>query len=657
MASEGKANVSLILELKNRMSSGITRAKEHLNQNVQEIKNKLSDFKKSHIDAFKAMKDEIPGFSRAMELLGNPYVLVTAGLVALGAAGYGITKFSSDWEKGMAKVNVTAQLSKDQLGSLSDKILDIGSKNAVPLAEVPEAFNRIISAGLSVNQSLEALEPTLRAAKAGFTDTSIVAAAGVSVMKSSGEDINKVYDVLFATLNKGNAEFEDIANYLPKLVPDARSLGLSLGEVAGAFAYMTAQGQTAEQSTTLLQNTFKAFGKGEIRKNLEAIGVKVFDGGKVRPFVDIIDDLKNSLTGLTDEQRIKKLEALGLDGEASRGLAAMVQNAGELRTTIDFTTNSAGQLNKAYDNAKTSTDDWVLAMNGLKALFKPVGDGILFAFGAIGTFINGIIGFVSEFKTELLVGITAATLAWVAFNASMITAGIVTAALTVKQWALNIAMNANPIGIIIIAIAALAAFITLIVKKYDEWGAAATIVLGPIGAIVNIVMSLQKHWDEISKAFKDGGIWEGIKKIGAVLLDALVYPIQQLLNMLSKIPGLGKLASGAEWIKEMRAKVLGIDVSKDVAPKKDGDDDNSGGDNPLGTPPIPPLPPKPPKDPSKDITANATQGKNITINIDSFVKGGINTAHTNLQNMDETQLEQWMSNMFMRVIRNAEMGF
>jgi hypothetical protein len=230
---------------------------------------------------------------------------------------------------------------------------------------------------------------------------------------------------------------------------------------------------------------------------------------------------------------------------------------------------------------------------------------------------------------------------------------------TAAQWAFNVAATANPIGILIVGITALIVLIISAIKYYDKWGAAMMMLMGPIGFLVNMVMSFKKHWDEITSAFKDGGILAGLKQIGLALLDALLYPVQQLLELLGKIPGVGKLAvSGAEWIHNLRKNVLGIKVEEpqtDATPEEDpfapepgkpkGATPGAGGTGGGGG------------DPIDKITGAATQQKNLTINIDSFVKGGINTAHTNLQNMDETQLEQWMTNMFMRVIRNAEMNY
>ncbi len=152
--------------------------------------------KKMKMD-FKGFTDQIPMLGGAMDLFSNKWVLLGAGLTGLIGGLGKATSMASDWHKQMAEINVTAELSKDELQGLSDKLLDIGTKNAAPLEEVPKAFSRIISAGLDVNQSLEALEPTMRAAKAGFTDIETVASAGVATMMASGESINKAYDIIF----------------------------------------------------------------------------------------------------------------------------------------------------------------------------------------------------------------------------------------------------------------------------------------------------------------------------------------------------------------------------------------------------------------------------------------------------------------------------
>jgi hypothetical protein len=116
----------------------------------------------------------------------------------------------------------------------------------------------------------------------------------------------------------------------------------------------------------------------------------------------------------------------------------------------------------------------------------------------------------------------------------------------------NAAMTANPIGLIIVGIAALAGWITLIVNKWDDWGAAASLTLGALAIPLSIVMAIIEHWDRIVTAFTNGGMEAGIKAIGVALLDALLRPIQQIYELMSKIPGMASMADAARAVQIIR---------------------------------------------------------------------------------------------------------
>jgi len=145
----------------------------------------------------------------------------------------------------------------------------------------------------------------------------------------------------------------------------------------------------------------------------------------------------------------------------------------------------------------------------------------------------------------IIKGITAATQLW-----------------SVAQALLNVVMTANPIGIIVVAVGALIGLIITVIKKYDEWGAAVTLLMGPLGMVINLVQSFRRNWDAIVEAFKTEGIIAGLKKIGVTLLDAILYPLQQLLETLSKIPKVGgRFAAGAKKLQDLRTKTGAADAA------------------------------------------------------------------------------------------------
>jgi phage tail tape measure protein, TP901 family, core region len=655
MAS-GIAKLKLILDIGNNIKSGLDGAKRQVEKATGQIQAKLNGLKENHIKIFGAMKDEIPGLSRAMELLTNPYVALTAVIVALGIAYGSSVGMALDWQKGMAKANVTAQLSQQELGKLSDKLLDIGSRNVAPLEQIPDSFNKIISAGLDVNTSLAVLEPTLRAAKAGFTDVGVTADAAVNVMNSSGRDINTVYDVLFATVNKGKAEFQDIAKYLPNIVPMARNAGFALEETAGAWAYLTAQGKSAEQATTLTQNAMKAIADPARIKDFKKMGISLYDAqGKVKPLTTIVDMLAKKTKGLSDLSRAKFFGKLGLDMEAAGFFASATQDANKFRETIGFVQNSQGQLNIAYDKAKTPLDNMYIAFNNVKAIAISIGNSTLPVIDFIG---KGLVLLTNNL--DIIGGVLAGVgIAWSILNARMLfnagLQGLVAAKMaivTAAQWAFNVAANANPIGLIVLAIGALIGGLVVAYNKFDKFRA---IVQGSWAAIKTFGVILKNYVvDRVTDFIKGiGSMASAIMKLFKGDFKGAWSDAKQGASQLMGVDAKKRAANSAPRIKEAFNSKYDA-VLKDAKNKKKAEETATTGQTETNTGQTRNVDFKNTKDDAKTI-AGGGQTKNIQINIDSFIKG-FNSTHQSINNMSKDELERWLTEMFMRVVNSAEMA-
>jgi TP901 family phage tail tape measure protein len=647
-------------------NNGLQRLQSRWDQGVDKMKQK-----------FQSLIDMVPGLDGALDKLKNPpLVFGAAFMAAIGFLGKATT-MADDWEKKMAEINVTAGLSKKELRGLSDNLLDIGSRNVKDLDEVPKAFTRIISAGLDVDQSLKALEPTMRAAKAGFTDVETVAGAGIATMMSSGKDINKVYDVLFETVKEGNAEFKDIARYLPKIIPLARSIGYDLESTAGAFASLTTK-LSAEQSTTALEGIMRtlsnadiAMGKvdsktGKYISGFRALGINIFtSAGKIRPLIDIVTEVNKQMDGLTDEQKIKKLSSLGFDQSTALGFQTLAQDVEGLKKATIATTDSQGSLNQAYIDSMTPMEKYQMIQNNIKASMIKLGQEAL-------PYVTAGLEKLAPLFQWMYRNVDVLIPLFFGFTAAL---GI----LTVATWAWNSALLANPVTWIIVGISALIAIIVLAIAKYDEWGATLLLFMGPIGRVISALKLLYDHWDSIKTAFKDGGIIAGLERIGIVLLDVLIQPIEQLLGMLSYLPGsLGRAAKEMQGtVHKFREDMDLTDTAEEVLAKKRPEyldamkahsekllkpnkpfDPNSlygteGGDfkNPLASA-------KDKKTKLKDginrVAGEAKQVRNITITIGSLNSGGINAKADEFKGMTKQDIEDWFNEAMMRIMRNLE---
>lgn len=129
----------------------------------------------------------------------------------------------------------------------------------------------------------------------------------------------------------------------------------------------------------------------------------------------------------------------------------------------------------------------------------------------------------------------------------------------IVQKVMNVILTANPIGLIIVGVAALIAIIVIAIKYYDKFGAVILALMGPLGWFVSALVQIYRRWDRIKEAFTAGGIKAGLLEIGKAILDGILYPFQKLYEMLGKLPGrLGKgYREQAKSIENFREKYLG----------------------------------------------------------------------------------------------------
>jgi hypothetical protein len=116
--------------------------------------------------------------------------------------------------------------------------------------------------------------------------------------------------------------------------------------------------------------------------------------------------------------------------------------------------------------------------------------------------------------------------------------------------------------------------IIAMIAYWDEWGAALSTVLGPLGLVISLIQSFRKHWDAIEEVFSGGGVLAGLNAIGTVINDAILYPLQQVLELMSNLPLIGDMAgSAASFVHDARREAFvsafGEDRTEETAPVVD----------------------------------------------------------------------------------------
>lgn len=186
---------------------------------------------------------------------------------------------------------------------------------------------------------------------------------------------------------------------------------------------------------------------------------------------------------------------------------------------------------------------------------EQAGYGIKKFFSNIGSWASekmGNIGIHAQQFTPILQGIASGIAIMEGLSKVTWLQTIATKAQTGAQWLLNAAMTANPIGIIIVAVAALVVLIYKAVESFDTWGSSILAILGPIGLVVSAIVNLYRHWESITEAFQSGGIIAGIKRIGMVLLNVFMHPLQKILGWLGELTGLDWAKNAGKSVEKFR---------------------------------------------------------------------------------------------------------
>jgi len=192
---------------------------------------------------------------------------------------------------------------------------------------------------------------------------------------------------------------------------------------------------------------------------------------------------------------------------------------------------------------------------------------------------------------------------------------------TAAQWALNIAMDANPIGLIILAVVGLIAAVAGLIIYWDELQAGMAsltggmfdmwdvllLLLGPFGTLIIAGKKLYENWDavvsgltELWVGFKNfmSGMWKGIVDSAKAPLNALISLFNNTLGSLSidipswipfvggetfgipKIPMLAEggtiTTGGAAIIGEKGPEMLTLPAGAKVTPAAVGDAGGGG---------------------------------------------------------------------------------
>ena len=428
--------------------------------NIVEIIVKSVDATK---EGFESANKGSKGFSDIAQKAG-----ALAGVALIGV-GIKATEMASQFQSATTRLSTSAGESVGNLKMVGQGMLDMAGKVGISAKDLATGMYTVESAGYHGADGLKVLQAAAEGAKDENADLGTVANAVTDALVDyhlKATDAADVTSKLVTAVSYGKTTFQDLGASMHTVLPLASAMHLNLNDVLGVLAEMTAHGVGAAQATQNMAN---------VMRHLAApTGTMIAEFGKMGITAKQVRDTL-STQGLSGTLQLMSQTALkaGKEGTPAytAALAKLVGTAQGLNVALQTTGENTGKTQAAIAGISKASADAkgnVAGFAETQKTLKQQEDQLSASFGAMMIelgqkllpVLTSVTGYFAKHR-DVLVTVTAAIagllIGLATYSAVMKTIAIATKVWAAAQFVLDAAMDANPIGLVVIAIAALAA--------------------------------------------------------------------------------------------------------------------------------------------------------------------------------------------------------
>ena len=426
------------------------------------------------------------------------------GVYAAAQPVIGMINTAAEFEQGMSKVGAITRASAEDMALLTAKAKELGRQTQFTARQSADAMSYLGMAGWNTQEILKGMPGLLNLAAAGGTDlarTADIVSDDLTAFGLAADQAGHMADVFAYTITRTNTNVEMLGETMKYAAPVAHAFGASMEETAALAGLMANSGIKASQAGTALRSgllrlagppkqaskAMEALGmdmsemskqQAEAQAAMKALGIQLSDTSGPRKMSAIITELRDKMQGLGKEEKLAAMGAI-FGKNASTGWLAVIDSAPE---KFDQLVNEMDKCNgEAERMAKTMNNNAKGAMTRLKSamesasislggVFLPIladaGDGLAKFAGLVGDAAEKHPVLVQSLGL-IAVAMTGAALAMKAAGVIYAAYTVATAAATAGTWAFNAALLANPIGLVVVAVAGLIAAGYALYKNWD----------------------------------------------------------------------------------------------------------------------------------------------------------------------------------------------
>lgn len=488
--------------------------------------------------------------------VGQKLLPVTGVVTGLGTAA---VKTAADFDSAMSRVAAVSGATGSDFDKLRDKAREMGAKTKFSATEAADAMNYMAMAGWKTEDMLSGIEGIMYLAAASGEDlatTSDIVTDALTAFGLTAEDSGHFADVLAAASSNANTNVSMKGETFKYCAPVAGALGFSVEDTAEAIGLMGNAGIKASQAGTSMRSIMTNL-TGDVKLSGAAIGdvtiATTNADGSMRSLSAILADCRVAFGGMTEAEKANNAETL-VGKNAMSGFLALMNAAPEDIAKV------SGAVNNCKDAAKNMADTMQDNLEGQLTILKSQLQELAISFGdllmpAVRSIVSGLQGMVDVLNAMpdgvkqviMIIALLAAALGPVLIIIGKVISAVGTIMTIVPKLAgvintvktafgaLNAVMLANPIAIVIAAIAALVAAFVYLWNTNEEfrqfwislwesvketaiqcWQAISAFLSQAWEAIQNTAVSV---WNGIRDFFS--GLWTGIQTLFTTVVNAI----------------------------------------------------------------------------------------------------------------------------------------
>lgn len=303
----------------------IFRAKDDTKEVIERLHGNLDDLKKAGESSSKSITGA----------LGVSAKFIAGASLAIGAvataAAFEFAEHAERFSSAITQAGVASHATAEQMRDLEElargKAMDSLRGSAITTAE---ALRDLAKEGMDANDAGKALDGTLMLMRIsmgalGSADAAAIVNDSLKQFGMNSSQAGELTDKLAFAMKNFGFRAEELRGTMSGLAAGAQLTHASLDDTLIAVGLVKEVFPSATKAAMSMNMAMQQLASTKAQKELRGIGVAVTDNhGKIKPLIEIIDQLASRTVHMTEAQLSHKLETIA-GGRAAGGLSAVIE--------------------------------------------------------------------------------------------------------------------------------------------------------------------------------------------------------------------------------------------------------------------------------------------------------------------------------------------